>query len=131
MGGAFADNVTQMHFNRKMHSCALIPQGPNGNPTVAILGDNSDPLPFEMELWDTVTNEVTLVPHPPGYEDIRFFRPTIVTFDDDSIFLAGSKTYTGDPAVGGCMEELLQYKVGQGWIDLGKVVPELTAKTQH
>jgi hypothetical protein len=131
--GTFASNVTQMHFNRKMHSCALIPKGPNGNPTVAILGDNSDPLPFEMELWDTVTNEITLVPHPDMYSESRFFRPIIVTYDDDSIFLAGSKVFTN---VDGTDEETLmnhtmRYKVGQGWIDMGETVPELTAKTQH
>jgi len=128
--GNFTTNVTQMHYNRKMHSCALIPKGPNGNPTVAILGDNSAPLPFEMELWDTVTNEITLVPHPTGYEDTRFFRPIIVTFDDDSIFLAGGKTIDDAGETIG-MDKLFQYKVGEGWIDLGGVVPELTAKTQH
>ena len=29
-------NVSQMEYNRKMHSCAMIPVGENGNPTVAI-----------------------------------------------------------------------------------------------
>lgn len=29
-------NVTQMNFNRKAHSCALIPVGESGNPTVVI-----------------------------------------------------------------------------------------------
>ena len=32
----------------------------------------------EMELWDTVTNTITpitAVPHPPGFETKRFFRP--------------------------------------------------------
>ena len=28
--------VATMAFNRKMHGCALIPNGPEGNPTVAI-----------------------------------------------------------------------------------------------
>ena len=26
------------------------------------------PWAMEMTLWDTVTNEMTLVPHPPGYD---------------------------------------------------------------
>ena len=29
-------NVTQMAYNRKAHSCALIPVGESGNPTVVI-----------------------------------------------------------------------------------------------
>ena len=29
-------NVTQMTYNRKAHSCALIPVGESGNPTVVI-----------------------------------------------------------------------------------------------
>ena len=27
------------------------------------------PWAMEMTLWDTVTNEMTTVPHPPGYDD--------------------------------------------------------------
>ena len=27
------------------------------------------PWAMEMTLWDTVTNEMTLVPQPPGYDD--------------------------------------------------------------
>ena len=26
------------------------------------------PWAMEMTLWDTVTNEMTLIPHPPGYD---------------------------------------------------------------
>ena len=26
---------------------------------------------MEMALWDTITNTITLVPHPPGYENLR------------------------------------------------------------
>ena len=44
-----------------------------------------------MELWDTVTNDITAVSHPPGYENYRFFRPTMATYDDNSIILAGSR----------------------------------------
>lgn len=32
--------VAEMPFNRKMHACATIPVGPNGNPTVAIRKSN-------------------------------------------------------------------------------------------
>ena len=38
------------------------------------VGDISAPYPYDMELWDTVTNEITLVGHPDGYEEKRFFR---------------------------------------------------------
>jgi len=125
-------NVSQLHFNRKMHMCALIPEGPNGNPTVAILGDNSSPFPFEMELWDTVTNEVTLVDHPPGYNESRFFRPTMATWDSSSIILAGAEVWDDDGE--SQMVELLQYKIEDGvgsWIDLGEITPELQSKSQY
>ena len=46
-----------------------------------------------MELWDTITNEITIVEHPPGFENSRFFRPVIATFDDNSIILAGSRVH--------------------------------------
>ena len=58
-----------------------------------LVGDNSSPYTFEMELWDTVTNVITTVPHPPGYENSRFFRPVLATFDENSIILAGSKVF--------------------------------------
>lgn len=38
--------VLEMPFNRKMHSCAVIPQGPNGNPTVAISMNNGQTIDF-------------------------------------------------------------------------------------
>ena len=46
-----------------------------------------------MELWDTITDEITTVEHPPGFENSRFFRPVIATFDDNSIILAGSRVH--------------------------------------
>ena len=57
------------------------------------VGDNSSPYPFVMELWDTVTNNITQVPHPPGFEASRFFRPSMATFDDDSVMLAAAQVF--------------------------------------
>ena len=62
-----------------------------------------------MELWDTVTNNITQVPHPPGFEDSRFFRPAMATFDDHSVMLAAAQVYddNGDYQ----LDEAWQYKV--------------------
>jgi len=120
--------VATMAFNRKQHGCALIPNGPSGNPTVAIIGDNSSPYPFVMELWDTVTNNITQVPHPPGFETSRFFRPGMTTFDDDSILLAAAQVYDDDGNY--LLDEAWQYKVGEGWINLGQAIPPKDGQEQ-
>jgi len=121
--------VATMAFNRKMHGCALIPNGPEGNPTVAILGDNSSPYPFVMELWDTVTNNISQVPHPPGYEASRFFRPSMATLDDDSIIFTSARVYDSDGDY--LMDQAWQYKVDEGWIDLGQAIPPTDGQSQY
>ena len=73
------------------------------------VGDNSAPYPFVMELWDTVTNNITEVPHPPGFETSRFFRPTMATFDDNSVMLAAGQVYNDDGDY--LLDEAWQYKV--------------------
>ena len=65
------------------------------------------------------------VDHPPGFEgpDSRFFKPVMSTFGEDSILLTGSKIFTGpkdDPSIS-YMNEIFQYKIGTGWINLGKL----------
>ena len=62
-----------------------------------------------MELWDTVTNDITEVPHPPGFETSRFFRPVLATFDDDSVIVAAAKVYIDDGDY--LLDEAWQYKV--------------------
>ena len=75
------------------------------------VGDNSSPFPFVMELWDTVTNNITEVPHPPGFETSRFFRPAMATFDDDSVMLAAAGVYKDDGQYLRLLDEVWQYKV--------------------
>lgn len=75
------------------------------------MGDNSDPLPFQMELWDTVTNEIILVDHPPTLMDQTLFRPDIVTFDDESIlFVAGDL-----PISSSYVQSVYKYTIYEGW----------------
>ena len=81
-----------------------------------------------MELWDTVTNDITTVSHPPGFENLRFFRPVMATLDENSIILAGSKVF--DDNGSSFMPEMFQYKIGTGWINLGEIEPALEAKEQ-
>ena len=73
------------------------------------VGDNSAPFPFVMELWDTVTNNITEVPHPPGFETSRFFRPVLATFDDDSVILAAADIFDANGTY--LLDETWQYKV--------------------
>ena len=81
-----------------------------------------------MELWDTVTNDITTVSHPPGFENLRLFRPVMATLDENSIILAGSKVF--DDNGNSFMPEMFQYKYGTGWINLGEIEPALEAKEQ-
>ena len=61
-----------------------------GDNTGGVGGAAVDTL--EMELWDTVTNTITpitAVPHPPGFQTKKFYRPMISTFGDNSILFTG------------------------------------------
>ena len=96
-----------------------------------LVGDNSPPFPTGMELWDTVTNTITEVAHPPGFEgnETRFFRPVISTFDKDSIILTGSKIFTGVKEVK-FMKEMFKYEFGtRTWSSLGQL--DIDAKNQY
>ena len=64
-----------------------------------------------MELWDTVTNDITEVPHPPGFETSRFFRPVLATLDDNSVILAAADIFNDDNPTGYLLDETWQYKV--------------------
>ena len=115
-------NVATMNFNRKLHSCALIPNGIDGHETVAIIGDNSSPFPFVMELWDTVTNTITEVDHPPGFENSRFFKPVVTTYNDTSILFSGGEWFrgTGPSLEMDFTETMFLYNYEhQSWTNLG------------
>ena len=95
------------------------------------MGDNSSPFPTGMELWDTVTNKITRVDHPNGFEgpNSRFFRPVISTFGEDSIILTGSKVFTGVKEES-FMNEMFKYEFGTGtWSSLGQ--SKIDAKNQY
>jgi len=131
----FSTDAVTMAFNRTHLSCALIPQNENGNPTVAIIGDdNSGPgdadFSFEMTLWDTVTNDITVVAHPPGYEDARMFRPVMATWDENTLFLAASSVKTGEAPniVQSLLAEQWIYKPGEGWTDMGPIDPPMISE---
>ena len=64
-----------------------------------------------MELWDTVTNDITEVPHPPGFETSRFFRPVLATFDNDSVILAAADIFDDNGTY--LLDETWQYKVSE------------------
>ena len=82
------------------------------------VGDNSSPYPFVMELWDTVTNNITEVSHPPGFETSRLFRPVLVTFDDTSVMLAAADIFDDDNPTGYLLDEAWQYKVSESYMQV-------------
>ena len=82
------------------------------------VGDNSAPFPFVMELWDTVTNDITEVSHPPGFETSRFFRPVLARFDDDSVMLAAADVFNDDNPTGYLLDEAWQYKVSISYMQV-------------
>jgi hypothetical protein len=82
------------------------------------VGDNSAPFPFVMELWDTVTNDITEVPHPPGFETSRFFRPVLATFDDNSVILAAADVFNDGNPTGYLLDKTWQYKVCESYMQV-------------
>ena len=71
-----------------------------------------------MELWDTVTNDITELSHPPGFETSRFFRPVLTTFDDNSVMLAAADIFDDDNPTGYLLDEAWQYKVGEIYLQV-------------
>ena len=100
--------------------------GDNRNSGVG--GDASVPVDtLEMELWDTVTNTITAVPHPPGFETKKFFRPMISTFGDNSILFTGGSINNAEDHDG----EIFQYTCGTGWESKGMLEPALESRQMY
>merc|ERR1739838_544921 len=76
----------------------------------------------------TMTNNITEVPHPPGFETSRFFRPAMATFDDDSIMVVAAQVFNDDGDY--LLDEAWQYKVDEGWINLGNATPPTDGREQ-
>ena len=93
------------------------------------MGDNSAPYPLEMALWDTITNTISMVSHPPGFETYRFFRPTMVTFDESSILLVSGKNYNDTEE--GLLTNMFQYIFGVGWIKHENSIAPLNLVAQN
>ena len=100
--------------------------GDNRNSGVG--GDASVPVDtLEMELWDTKTNTITAVPHPPGFETKKFFRPMISTFGDNSILFTGGSINNAEDHDG----EIFQYTCGTGWESKGILDPVLGSRQMY
>ena len=69
-----------------------------------------------MELWDTVTNDVTEVSHPTGFETSRFFRPVLSTFDYDSVILTAADVFNVDNPTGILLDEAWQWAVSESYM---------------
>ena len=100
--------------------------GDNRNSGVG--GDASVPVDvYEMELWDTVANKIIAVPHPPGFETKKFFRPMISTFGDNSILFTGGSIDNNVDHDG----EVFQYTFGTGWESKGMLDPVLESRQMY
>ena len=96
-----------------------------GDNTGGVAGANVDTV--EMELWDTVTNEITPVNHPPGFETKKFFRPMISTFGEDSILFTGGSINNEEDHDG----EVFQYTCGTGWESKDMLDPVLESRQMY
>lgn len=68
------------------------------------------PEPTFMELWDSVTNEVSSVPHPIELQTTTLFRPTLLRYDDTSILLVNANV-----TMGTYLQDIYKYTYNQGW----------------
>jgi hypothetical protein len=143
----FEDDTAMMPYNLTHNLCAVIPVGVNGNPTVVIMGDDGrrkegsgsdevilENFAHEMVLWDTVTNAVITANHPPGYDtNTRFFRPSIATWDDNTIILAASKVnvFESGESTAAIVTEQWLYSVADGWTNIGPTDPKLTSEINY
>lgn len=86
-----------------------------------------------MDLWDTVTNEFANVPHPPGWEDWRFFRPNLVPLDDTSVLFMGGLGYKDDNGteITSLVDHAFIWSVDSGWADLGPAPSPLGQRQQQ
>ena len=55
------------------------------------------------------------------YFDERFSRPTMATWDKNTILLAASEVKEGDSPLSNPLTEQWLYKFGEGWTSLGPI----------
>ena len=104
--------------------------GDNRNSGVG--GDASVPVDvFEMELWDTVANKITAVPHPPGFETKKFFRPMISTFGDDSILFTGGSINNEEDHDGEIFQYTCDGTPSGTWVSKGMLDPVLESRQMY
>ena len=106
-----------------------------GDNTGGVSGADVDTV--EMELWDTVTNTIIPVDHPPGFETKKFFRPMISTFGDNSILFTGGSINIAESGSADNMVdhdgEVFQYTCGSPgtWESKGMLDPVLESKQMY
>ena len=119
-----------------LFKCALYSRASyNSENTVLPVGDEpgetrgQDTESMSLELWDTVTNEITEVANPPGLENDVLFRPMILTLGEDSIlFTGGSISRNGNAEDHN--GEVFQYTCGTPgkWESRGELNPPLVSR---
>ena len=104
--------------------------GDNRNSGVG--GDASVPVDvYEMELWDTVANTITAVPHPPGFESKKFFRPMISTFGDNSILFTGGSINNEEDHDGEIFQYTCDGTPSGTWESRGYLNPALVSRQMY
>ena len=73
------------------------------------VGQELDNNTLSMELWDTVSDTITLVPYPAGSSD--FVHPETLALDDETFIL----TNGWDTALNYGTDKALKYNINDGW----------------
>ena len=93
------------------------------------VGDSHSPINYNLWLWDTITNEITIDDPPTGYETTSIFRPTLLPYDDFSFIMvtAEIEESSGNKDE---LQEIWQYVYGFGWIKISANPAPLNALEQ-
>ena len=92
------------------------------------VGDLHSPINYNLWLWDTITNEITIEDSPTGYEETSFFRPTLLPYDDFSFIVVSAEIENSGNKDE--LQEIWQYVYGFGWIKISANPAPLNALEQ-
>ena len=92
--------------------------------------DPPDPRPTLAELWDTVTNEIINIPHPPELHNQTVFRPTVITYNDSAILVVNGGPSHQDNT-DNRMASIWTYDINHGWSDMGLIPPGIREPNQN
>ncbi len=127
-------NVATLNKNRKHAGCALIVDSSTvligilmlnvvatSNAYIYLVGGENN-MVQKAELWNTLTNAITEIDHPPGLESLEIFRPTIIPYDSTSVIMMAANLRPGTAR----LADIWKYDMTNGWTKIGPVPPEMS-----